>query len=111
MLEIQRQIARVRRGYIVSGMVAGLPWWFLWVPVLMVLSALAGVDLQARAASTVWAGLAIGAAGLLGTAWFHRWSRCPARPRLAKAMDDAVTGRSLRRAQAQIDELRRFEQE
>lgn len=110
-LKIQQRIARVRRGYIISGMVAGLPWWFLWVPLLIVLSALGGVDLYARAPSMVWMGLAIGAAGLLATAWFHRWSRRPARPRLARAMDDAVTGRSLRRAQTQLDELRRFEQE
>jgi hypothetical protein len=92
-------------------MVAGLPWWFLWVPILMVLAALVGVDLAARAPGLVWGGMAVGAAGLLGTWCLHRWSRRPGQARLAGAVDDAVTGRSLRRAQAQLDELRRFEQE
>jgi hypothetical protein len=110
-LEIQKQLARVRRAYIVSGMVAGLPWWFLWVPVLMVGVGLGGVDLYARAPSLVWSGLGIGAAGLLATAWFHRWSRSGERPRLARAMEDAVTGRSLRKAQAHLEELVRFERE
>jgi hypothetical protein len=109
-LEIQKALARVRKLYIVGGIVAGLPWWFLWVPLLIVLSALIGVDLVARAPGMVWIGLAVGAIGLLGTWWFHRWSRSPARPRLAEAMEDAVTGRSLRRAQAQLEELQRFEQ-
>ena len=110
-VDIQKRLATLRRTYIVNGMLAGLPWWFLWVPLLMVLSGLGGTDLYARAPGTVWIGLGVGAAGLLGTAWLHRWSRGPARPRLAKFMDDSVTGASLRRAQAQIDEVARFEAE
>jgi hypothetical protein len=110
-LKIQKRLAQVRRAYIVSGMVAGLPWWFLWVPLLMVLLALGGVDLYAHTPATVWCGLGAGAVGMLATAWFHRWSRNPLRPRLAQAVESAVTGASLRKAQAQIDELLRFERE
>ncbi|MBX3690931.1 serine/threonine protein kinase [Dokdonella sp.] len=106
---IQKQLAALRRTYIISGMVAGLPWWFLWVPLLAVLAGLGGVDLHAKAPGVIWIGLGLGAAGLLATAWFHRWSRDPARPRLARVMDAAVTGASLRRARAQIEELERFE--
>ena len=36
---IQKQLASLRRLYLVNGMVAGLPWWFLWVPGLLVLAA------------------------------------------------------------------------
>lgn len=110
-LGIQQQLAALRRTYIVSGMVGGLPWWFLWVPILLLLAGLGGVDLHARAPGLVWGGLAIGALGLLATAWFHRWSRNPQRPRLAAAMEAAVTGGSLRKARAQIDELERFERD
>ncbi|MGA9333726.1 MAG: serine/threonine protein kinase [Rudaea sp.] len=110
-LEIQKQLAKVRRTYILGGMIVGLPWWFLWVPVLMVLLGLAGVNLYSHAPSVILIGSGVGAAGLLATWWFHRWSRSPDRPRLARAMDAAVTGRSLRRAQAQLEELKRFEQE
>ncbi len=108
-IEIQKQLAALRRTYIVSGMVGGLPWWFLWVLILTVLAALAGVDLHAKAPGLIWIGLGVGVAGLLATAWFHRWARAGQRPRLAAAMDAAVTGSSLRRARAQIEELERFE--
>ena len=106
---IQKQLGSLRRTYIISGMVAGLPWWFLWVPMLGVLAGLGGVDLHAKAPGVVWIGLGVGLAGLLATSWFHRWSRNAARPRLARAVDDAITGRSLRKARSQIEELERFE--
>lgn len=110
-LEIQTQLARVRRTYVMSGMVAGLPWWFLWVPILMVLLALAGVNLYAHAPLVVWLGLGVGVAGLLGTWWLHRWSRQPGRPRLTKFMDDSLIGGSLLKAQAALDDIARFEKE
>ena len=110
-LGIQKQLAHLRRVYVINGMVAGLPWWFLWVPVLMVLTGLGGGDLYAMAPSVVWIGLGIGAAGLLATWWFHRWSRSPQRPRLAKAMEDSVTGGSLRKVQAILREIAQFEAE
>ena len=62
-LDIQKQLTALRRLYIVNGMIAGLPWWFLWVPLLMTLSGLAGVELYARAPSVVWIGMGIGIAG------------------------------------------------
>jgi hypothetical protein len=110
-LDIQTHLARLRRLYVLSGMIAGLPWWFLWVPILMVLAGLGGANLYARAPSLVWTGLGVGAAGLLATAWFHRWARDARRPRLAKAIEGAVTGASLRRAQAELDRIRRYESE
>lgn len=110
-LGIQKQLLKLRRFYIINGMIAGLPWWFMWVPVLMVLAGLAGGDLYAKAPSVVWTGMGIGIAGLLATWWFHRWSRSPQRPRLAKAMEDSVTGGSLRKAQAILGEISHFEAE
>lgn len=110
-LEIQKQLARVRVLYIRSGMVAGLPWWFLWVVILMVLAGLGDVDLLAKAPWLVWSGLSIGAIGLFATWWFHRWSRRPERGGFGRKLDDSLAGGSLRRAQAQLDELARFERE
>lgn len=83
-------------------------WWLLWVPVLMVLAALAGIDLQARAAGVVWIGLGVGVAGLAGSVWLYRCSRHPARPRLRRIVDDSLGGSSLRKASSLLDEVERF---
>lgn len=108
-LEIQKRLARLRKLYIRSGMVVGLPWWFLWIAILQVLAGLRGVDLAHTAPSMLGIGYGVGAAGLLGTAWLHRWARRPERAALGAKMDASLSGGSLRKAQAQLDELLRFE--
>lgn len=111
-LAIQRRLAALRQAYVRTGMVVGLAWWLLWMPFMTVtFMSLFGADMYRNAPSLFPIGIAIGVAGLLATAWFHRWSRHPSRPRLARAMDASVTGASLRRAQAVLDEIERFERE
>jgi hypothetical protein len=110
-LQIQNRLARVRRAYFLAGIVAGLPWWFIWLPFLMVLAHFGGVNLYANAPSVIWSGLGVGAVGLLASWWLYSYSRDGSRPRLNRWVDDAMTGRSLRRAQAQLEEVRRFEQD
>lgn len=110
-LGIQKQLLRLRAQYIRSGMLAGLPWWFLWVPILQALAGLGDVDLLAQAPSLVWSGYGLGFAGLLGTFWFHRWARRPERAEFGRKMDDGLSGSSLRKALAQLDELQRFERD
>ena len=111
-LAIQKQLAQLRSFYIRNGMIAGLSWWLLWVPLMMMFfMSVFGADLYANAPSVIYGGTAIGVAGLLATWWLQRWSRDPRRPRLAKFMHGSMTGAALRRAQAQLDEIVRFEQE
>ncbi len=111
-LGIQKQLAEVRRLYIRNGMVAGLSWWLLWMPLLIMLTGVGGnIDGQAWLLSYLPIGTAIGVAGLLATWWFHRWSRSASRPGLAKAMEDSMTGSSLRNAQRVLDEVAQFERE
>ena len=110
-LGIQKQLLRARTLYIRSGMVAGLPWWFLWIAILQVLAGLGDVDLLAKAPALVWSGYGIGAVGLLATWWFHRWARRPERAEFGRRMDDGLSGGSLRRALAQLDEVQRFERD
>lgn len=107
-LEIQRQLAHTRRWHVVAGLLCGLPWWLLWVPVLMALAALAGVDLLAHAPAMVWLGLGVGVAGLALCAALYKRSRDPARPRLAWLVDRWLGGDSLRRASTLLDEAARF---
>ncbi len=108
-LVIQKQLLRARTLYIRSGMLAGLPWWFLWIAILQVLAGLTDVDLLAKVPSLVLSGYGIGIVGLLATWWFHRWARRPERAAFGRRMDDSLTGGSLRKALAQLDELQRFE--
>jgi hypothetical protein len=107
-LEIQEKLARVRHAYIVGSIVASLTWWFLWVPLLMVLAALVHVNLYAK---FVWLGSSVGIAGLLVTIWLYWYSRDTSHEALRRFVDQAVVGCSLQRAQAQLDEIRHFAQE
>ena len=111
-LGIQKQLASLRKLYVIGGMCVGLPWWLLWVPAaMMAFKGLFGADFYANSPLTVWISLPLGVVGLLATAWFHRWSRQPSRPRLAKVMESSLTGASLRNAQAILDEITQFEQD
>lgn len=108
-LVIQRQLLQLRRTYAYWGaVVVGLPWWFLTAPLLVVLS---HGTIMTNAASVIWIQLGIGAAGLLATWWFHHWAHRPQRAAFGRKLDDSNAGGSIRRAQAALDEIARFEQE
>ena len=112
-LVMQHRLARLRSVYIFSGMVVGLSWWLFWIPFVATLFAwLVGANFYA---SVGYAGLGacvgVGIAGLLGTWAFHRWAQRNGDRPLAKAMNDAMGGGSLRRAQSVLDDIRRFERE
>ena len=108
-LMIQRRLLKLRRIYAISGaIVVGLPWWFLTAPLLVVLTR---GEIMSRAPSVIWIMLAIGAAGLVATAWFHRWAHRPGREQLARKMDANMTGASIRRAQATLEDIARFERD
>lgn len=112
-MAMQLQLARLRTAHAVSGRIAGHSWWVLWMPMLVVLIGLAYPVLPGalRVASWIWSGLAVGAAGLAGTWLFHRWAHQPQRAEFGRRMDDYFAGSALRQAQAQLDELLRFERE
>lgn len=112
LLTTQTRLEKLRRLYIVGGATIGLAWWLFWIPFMAAFFYwLSGgrADLYANLGSTTIAiMLGAGITGLLATWWFHRWSRSATRPRLAKAMDTAVTGHSLTRARQRLRELQAF---
>lgn len=111
-MTIQKRLASLRKTYIRTGLAVGLAWWLLWMPfVSMLLMTFFGADIYLHAPSVYTIGSAVGVVGLLATWGIYRWSRQPSRPRLAKMMEDSVTGVSLRRAQALLDEIAQFERE
>lgn len=113
-VEMQRRLLRMRKAYLIGGMVVGLPWWVLWVVPLFAIAALQAMQNGGGAGDIpmwLWLCLGGGMTGLIGTLAFHYWLHRPGREALAKRMDDGAAGGSLRRAQAELDALRRFVEE
>lgn len=111
-LEIQKRLARLRTFYIRGGMAVGLSWWLFWIPFVTALFYwLSGVNILERTPSIAVIGIAIGVIGLFATWLFHRWAHNPQRPRLAKFLDNSMTGSSLRRAREELDVLNEFERD
>ncbi|MDQ2839754.1 MAG: hypothetical protein M3Y72_01670 [Acidobacteriota bacterium] len=110
-VEVQAGLARVRRAYGVCVLVAGLSWWFLWIPLLMLLAALARINFYAHAPSVIWIGMAIGVAGLLGTYRVYRYSLKSPNRKFRQFVERATFGRSLQSAVQHLTEVRRFEEE
>lgn len=109
-VEIQRQLAALRRFYVRGGIWLGLPWFALWIPCLeMLFVGLFGADLYAHVHSflaiLVLPNLALWLAALA----FLHWTR--KRPALARRMDAFWAGSSLARSQRALDEIAKFEQE
>ncbi|HET9031383.1 MAG TPA: serine/threonine protein kinase [Dokdonella sp.] len=110
-LAIQKQLAQLRSFYVRSGMIVGLSWWLFWIPFVACFFAwLAGVDLFANMGGAIGWSVAVGMVGLLATWGFHRWAERSGHSRWVKAMNDSMGGSSLRKAQAVLDEIKRFEQ-
>jgi hypothetical protein len=110
-VSIRRQIAKLKSTCVLNGMICGLPWWILWILVVVVLAGYGGKDLVA--AQPMWVALSVvaGVFGLLATWAFHRWSHQPARAGLGKRLDDNAAGASLKRVCGILEELQQFESE
>ncbi|MGE7137521.1 hypothetical protein ACQKIE_07820 [Luteibacter sp. NPDC031894] len=107
---IQNQLSRLRKVYVRGGLMAGLPWWVVWVPALMVaLKVVFGNDIYVAAPEWIWFNLAVGFLGLVlswrGIRWLAR------RPCWGVRVERAAAGGSISRAQAWLDEIARFEKE
>jgi hypothetical protein len=110
-VEMQGGLARVRRAYGICVLVAGLSWWFLWIPLLMLLAGLAHVNLYAHAPSVIWIGIAIGIAGSLCMYGLYAYSQRSSNVRFRQFIERATFGGSLQNALQQLKEVRKFEEE
>lgn len=108
-LEIQKQLARVRNLYVQCGTILGLVWWLLWIPLTMAVFAWAfGFDIYAKGPPmmiTSW--WIIGFTGLLATIGFMAWAS--RRPDLSRKMERSAAGKSLNKAQQFLEEIEEFE--
>ena len=108
-IEIQKQVAKMRSLYIQCGMILGLVWWLLWIPLTMVAFAWAfGFDIYTKGPPMMivswWI---IGFTGLLATLGFMAWAS--KRPDLSKKIEASAAGKSLNNAVTFLDEIAEFE--
>lgn len=109
-LTIQRQLAALLRAYALNATVCGLPWWIMWLPVVV---AVAGLGDVPRGAGTpgwiVWS-LAISAIGLVVT-WLyglrHRRRLLRTDAGTSTSCGDGADG--IRRSQRVLAEIAEFE--
>lgn len=109
--EVQRALARLRRMCIRTGWMVGVPFWIMWVPLVLVGWYPKGVDLYAARPQVVWSWLAFGALGMVATAALGGWARRRAGSRLARWVDWAFAGPYVEQATASLEEIARFERE
>lgn len=111
-LRIQKRMALLLRLQTLNSNACGLPWWVMWILVVVAFAGLGEVDPGADTPAWITINLAIGVAGLLGTWAWSAWSRRSGRTlRLAasseRTMADGTDG--IRRGQRLLDEIARFE--
>lgn len=109
---IQKYLAYLRTLRVRAMPWLGLPHWLLWVPLtLIVFKRFFGADLWANAPEVVGIFLAVGVLGLLATLWFLRWSTRPLPRRIGQYLWASSAGRSVSRAQAELDDIAKFSEE
>jgi hypothetical protein len=109
-LDIQRQLARLHQIHVLSGIVLGLPWCFLWIPVVIALfRVMTGADLYAPMPA-IWWWQALGGVVVTTAVWLlYRLARAWGKTGITRAVESSFAGPYLLRAQREFEELRRFE--
>jgi hypothetical protein len=111
-LRIQRQLAELRRWRTrVEWPLFGIVGCFIWIPLLLVIFSAMGADLWAVNPRFVYWNIASGFAcvGVLYGA--VRWAQQRENEGSGSALEKYASGRSIRKAQEELDTLARFEQE
>ena len=110
-LELQKQIAELRKWHLRSAFWFGITGCLTWIPFILAIAYSAGADIWLRNPGAVgWLILSglVPAALLIGIVL---WSRRPGKVKLAKILEESSVGGSVNRAQALVDEIAQFERE
>lgn len=101
---VRQALGQLRLTYVRSSVLAGLPWWVLWMPAAAVaVKSIYALDLYAYAPLATALSFAFGVAGLAYTAWLHHRARQAPSNRANKALDAAWSGSSLLRAEVELE--------
>lgn len=109
-LMIQRQLAALLRAYALNSTVCGLPWWIMWLPVVVAFAGLGDVPRGAGTPAWIIWSLAISAVGLAAT-WRYGHRHRQRLPRTgAEGPDNCGDGADgIRRSQRVLAEIAEFE--
>lgn len=105
-LAIQRRMARLLRVYGLNANACGLPWWIMWVLVVVAVGGLQGLPAGTGTPGWIAWSLGIGVAGLVATG-LYAWLRRPAAIDPSKPRCDGGDG--IRRSQRILADLAEFE--
>lgn len=107
-LAIQKRLRLMLRMQVLNSNACGLPWWIMWVVVVVGVAGLSGGHADGVTPAWIWTSLAIGAVGLAGTwLWSARAMRRPGG--LYGRVDDGANG--IRRNLRMFDDVERFERD
>jgi len=108
---IQKQVLELKKSYIRSGWIVGMPWWALWLPFTVIVShSKLGLFADGMPYSFIWI-LGFCMLGMALSIGAVMWSQNPKRPELAAKTEAMLAGVSLTKTQQSLDELLRFEQQ
>ena len=110
-LELQKQIAELRKWHVRAALWFGITGCFIWIPLILAIFYALGADVWVRNPDVVgWFFLSslVPVAILVGIVLL---SRRPGKEKLAKNLEENSVGRSVNRAQALLDEIAQFERE
>jgi hypothetical protein len=107
-LRIQARLARLLRVQGLNAAACGMPWWVMWLPVVVAVAGLSDAPPRGATPAWMWGSLAVGVAGLAGT-WLYARFRAQ-RPAGVGDSHCAADGTdAIRRGQRLLDDLARFE--
>lgn len=108
----QKRIAALGRLRIICNLALMLPWWVLWVAVLMIgVEALSGIDIYAHQPAWILGNIAFGLVALAVCLWLARRVAdrpSASRPKWMQGIVDDLAGKSLRRVARDLDEVEAF---
>lgn len=105
-LDIQRRLARLLRFHGLNAAICGMPWWIMWVLVVLAVAGLRGIPAGSGTPGWITLGLGIGVAGLVATG-LYAWLRRP--PPVDPDAPRCDGGDGIRRSQRILAELAEFE--
>lgn len=107
-LAIQKRLRLLLRMQVLNSDACGMPWWVMWVVVVVGFAGLSPGQAGGVTPAWVWTSLAVGGAGLAGTwIWSARARRHPGA--LYARVDDGADG--IRRNLRLFDDVERFERD